>query len=144
MCLSPPQHTSRYGPGMDTAKPLTIGWIGTGVMGASMAGHLLSAGHAIRAHTRTRSKAEALLSAGATWADSPRAAAEGADLVCSIVGFPSDVRVVFLGSDGVFSAQDKPRHVIDFTTSSPALAEEIARVATLPRHRRPRRAGQRR
>ena len=74
-----------------------IGWIGTGVMGASMAGHLLEAGHEVVVHSRTRSKAQALLDKGAAWADSPAEAADGTDVVFSMVGFPADVEAVHLG-----------------------------------------------
>jgi 3-hydroxyisobutyrate dehydrogenase len=106
-----------------------IAWIGTGVMGRSMAGHLLAARHPLVVHTRTEDRARPLLDAGATWAPSPRAAAEGADVVCAMVGLPSDVEEVFLGPDGIFAAAACPPLVIDFTTSSPALARRIAEAA---------------
>ena len=102
-----------------------LGWIGTGVMGASMAGKLLKAGHALRIHTRTRSRARPLIDAGAVWVDSPREAAEGADAVFSIVGYPEDVEAVHLGPDGTLAAQDVPKFVIDLTTSDPDLAVKI-------------------
>ena len=78
----------------------TIAWIGTGVMGRSMAGHLLAAGHPVILYSRTRERAEALLAQGATWANSPREAAEQASIVCSMVGYPADVESVHLGSSG--------------------------------------------
>jgi 3-hydroxyisobutyrate dehydrogenase len=106
-----------------------IAWIGTGVMGRSMAGHLLAARHPLVVHTRTEDRARPLLDAGATWAPSPRAAAEGADVVCAMVGLPSDVEEVFLGPDGILAAAACPPLVIDFTTSSPALARRIAEAA---------------
>ena len=71
-----------------------LGWIGTGVMGSSMCGHLLAAGFAVTVTSRTRSKAEPLLSRGAHWADSPRDVAAHSDVVFSIVGYPADVREV--------------------------------------------------
>ncbi|MCP3903470.1 MAG: NAD(P)-dependent oxidoreductase [Planctomycetes bacterium] len=108
---------------------LTIGWIGCGVMGSSMAGHLLRHGHALTVHTRTRARAEALLADGARWADDPREAAEGADVVCSIVGYPDDVRAVHLGPGGTLEAKRSPRVIVDLTTSPPSLAEEIAGAA---------------
>ena len=77
-----------------------VGWIGTGVMGSSMAGHLLKAGFPLTTYSRTKSKAEPLLAQGGEWADSPRAVAAAADVIFAIVGFPSDVREVFLGSEG--------------------------------------------
>jgi 3-hydroxyisobutyrate dehydrogenase len=106
-----------------------IAWIGTGVMGRSMAGHLLAAGHPLVVHTRSPDRARALLDAGAAWAATPRAAAEGADVACAMVGLPTDVEGVFLGPDGILAAAACPRLVIDFTTSSPALARRIAEKA---------------
>ena len=77
-----------------------IGWIGTGVMGSSMAGHLVTAGFATTVFNRTKAKTENLLSAGATWAESPKAVAQSSDVVFAIVGMPGDVREVFLGPEG--------------------------------------------
>ena len=104
----------------------TIGWIGTGVMGVSMAKHLMAAGHPLVIHTRTRARAEPLLAAGAQWAESPLAVAERAEIVCSMVGYPEDVEVTHLGPQGTLSAAKAPALLIDFTTSSPALAQRIA------------------
>ena len=104
----------------------TIGWIGTGVMGVSMAKHLMAAGHPLVIHTRTRARAEPLLAAGAQWAESPLAVAEQAEIVCSMVGYPEDVEVTHLGPQGTLSAAKAPALSIDFTTSSPALAQRIA------------------
>lgn len=106
-----------------------IGWIGTGVMGASMAGRLINAGYALTVFNRTRVRAQPLLDRGAQWADSPAAAAEGADIVAGIVGYPRDVEQVILGESGVLAASEPPRIIIDFTTSSPDLAQRIAREA---------------
>jgi hypothetical protein len=86
----------------------TIAWIGTGVMGRSMAGHLLAAGHPVILYSRTRERAEALLAQGATWANSPREAAEQASIVCSMVGYPADVESVHLGSHGTMAATNTP------------------------------------
>ncbi len=104
----------------------TIGWIGTGVMGVSMAKHLMAAGHPLIIHTRTRARAEPLLAAGAQWAESPLDVAERAEIVCSMVGYPEDVEVTHLGPQGTLSAAKAPALLIDFTTSSPALAQRIA------------------
>jgi 3-hydroxyisobutyrate dehydrogenase len=112
---------------MSAAK--RIGFIGAGVMGASMAGHLLAAGHRLSVHTRTRAKAQGLLDAGALWADSPREAAEGADIVISIVGYPEDVESTHLGEHGTLSASTLPGAIIDMTTSRPSLAQRIAEHA---------------
>ena len=104
----------------------TIGWIGTGVMGVSMAKHLMAAGHPLIIHTRTRARAEPLLASGAEWAESPLDVAERAEIVCSMVGYPEDVEVTHLGLQGTLSAAKAPALLIDFTTSSPALAQRIA------------------
>jgi 3-hydroxyisobutyrate dehydrogenase len=105
----------------------TVAWIGTGIMGSPMAGHLRSAGYALRVHNRTKAKAAALLSAGAEWADTPAACAEGADAVFSIVGYPEDVEQVHVGPDGVIEAVGEGAVVVDMTTSRPSLAETLAR-----------------
>ena len=94
-------------------------------MGASMCGHLLEAGHPVALFTRTKSKAQGLLERGATWADSPREAAAGADVVITIVGFPADVREVYLGPEGVLAGARPGTLAIDMTTTSPTLAQEI-------------------
>lgn len=106
-----------------------IGWIGTGVMGASMCGHLLSAGYQITVYNRTKAKAQPLLDRGATWADSPRDVAAASDIVFSIVGFPQDVREVILGPGGVLEGAKPGTIVVDMTTSEPSLAQEIAAEA---------------
>ena len=112
-----------------TPENTRIGWIGTGVMGASMCGHLLAAGYRATVFTRTRSKAEPLLERGATWADSPRAVAEHSDIVFSIVGFPADVQEVLLGAAGALAGSRPGMVLVDMTTSRPSLAEEIAQEA---------------
>lgn len=107
-----------------------LGWIGTGVMGSSMCAHLLDAGFKVSVSTRTRSKADALLEAGATWSDKPRDVAESSDVVFTMLGYPADVRDVVLGSNGVLTAAREGSVVVDMSTSEPALAEEIAREAS--------------
>ncbi|TWU67221.1 NAD(P)-dependent oxidoreductase [Crateriforma conspicua] len=107
-----------------------IGWIGTGVMGASMCGHLIDAGFSATVFNRTRSKAQTLIERGATWADSPRAVAEAADVIFTIVGFPHDVRSVILDDeDGVLAGCESGNIIVDMTTSQPSLAVEIAEAA---------------
>ena len=103
-----------------------IAFLGIGVMGKSMAGHLLSAGHTLAVYTRTKGKADSLISAGATWADTPAAAAEGAEVAFTIVGYPADVEEVYFGQSGIFSAAAEGSIVVDMTTSSPQLAVRIA------------------
>lgn len=106
-----------------------IGWIGLGVMGASMCGHLLDAGFAATVFTRTRARAMALLDRGAIWASSPRQVAAASDVVFTIVGFPSDVREVVLGDDGALAGASAGSVLVDMTTSEPGLAVEIAERA---------------
>lgn len=103
-----------------------IGWIGTGVMGRSMCGHLLSAGYLVTVFNRTKEKATDLIAAGATWANSPRQVAEQSDMIFSIVGYPHDVRSVLLGDDGALAGCAPGNIIIDMTTSEPSLAIEIA------------------
>ena len=107
----------------------TIGWIGTGVMGASMAGHLLSAGFKVTVSNRTRARAEGMISRGATWAATPQEVARQSDVVFAIVGFPSDVREVFLGEQGALSGAKSGTILVDMTTSDPSLAVEIYQAA---------------
>lgn len=102
-----------------------IGWIGTGVMGASMCGHLMKAGFSATVYSRTKKKAEGLINDGATWADSPKSVAENSDVVFSIVGFPSDVREVILGTQGALAGMKPGGILVDMTTSQPSLAVEI-------------------
>jgi 3-hydroxyisobutyrate dehydrogenase len=106
-----------------------VGWIGTGVMGASMCGHLIRAGFAATVFNRTRAKAEGLLKAGAAWADCPKSVAEAADVVFTIVGYPVDVREVILGAEGVLAGCSAGKIIVDMTTSEPSLAVEIAEAA---------------
>jgi len=102
-----------------------IGWVGVGVMGASMCRHLLNAGYALTLTSRSRSKAEPLLAAGAAWVETPEQVALAADIVATMVGTPADVRSVYLGETGVLAGTRPGTVVVDFTTSEPALAREI-------------------
>src|SRR5947209_4531406 len=102
-----------------------IGWIGTGVMGLSMCRHLITKGYAATVFNRTKDKAQPLLDAGATWAATPAAVAERADVVFAIVGFPADVRQVFLGAAGALAGSRPDTVLVDMTTSEPSLAREI-------------------
>ena len=111
-------------------KHTKIGWIGTGVMGQSMCGHLIDKGFAATIYTRSKPKAQGLIDKGADWADSPRAVAEKSDVVFAIVGFPADVREVFLCPDNGALAGCKAGNIlVDMTTSEPSLAVEIAQAA---------------
>ena len=106
-----------------------VGWIGTGVMGRSMCGHLLAAGYQVTVFNRTKSKAEYLIERGAHWADSPRDVAVASDVVFPIVGYPKDVREVILGDDGALAGAKSGDVLVDMTTSQPSLAVEIAERA---------------
>ncbi len=102
-----------------------IGFIGTGVMGKSMASHLLEAGYQITIFTRTKEKAAELLEKGAIWSQSTRELAQRADVVFTIVGYPSDVEEVYLGEDGLIANAKPGSYLIDMTTSTPSLAKKI-------------------
>jgi 3-hydroxyisobutyrate dehydrogenase len=108
-----------------------VGWIGTGVMGLSMCGHLVAAGYPATIYTRTRERAQPLLDRGAVWAGSPAEVAEASDVVFTIVGYPADVREVILGERGVLSAARHGAAVVDMTTSEPSLAVEIHAAAAV-------------
>lgn len=107
----------------------TIGFIGVGVMGRSMAQNLRKAGFQVTLHTRTRAKIEDLLAAGFDWAGSPAACAANADAVITMVGFPQDVEQVYFGADGVLDALRPGCYAIDMTTTDPALSVRIAAEA---------------
>jgi 3-hydroxyisobutyrate dehydrogenase len=107
-----------------------IGWIGTGVMGRSMCGHILAAGYTVAVYSRTRAKADELISRGARWAATPRDVAAASDVVFSMVGYPEDVREVLIGEQGALGACRQGCVLVDMTTSRPALAEEIASLAS--------------
>ena len=107
-----------------------IAFIGTGVMGASVVKHLLDASFGVTVYTRTKERAQAVIEAGATWAATVGAAMANADVVFTMVGYPSDVEEVYFGADGIFAAGKEGQTIIDMTTSSPALAKRIAERAT--------------
>ncbi len=107
-----------------------IGWIGTGVMGASMCGHLLAKGYRVTVFNRTRERAKPLLDRGARWAESPRAVARAAGVVFTIVGHPEDVREVVLGPEGALAGAEAGSVLVDMTTSEPSLAREIHETAS--------------
>ena len=106
-----------------------VGFIGTGVMGSSMAGHLLAAGYPVTVYNRSPEKARALIDAGARWVNTPADVARSSDIVITIVGFPADVEQVYLGQQGVVAEARPGTILIDMTTSSPALARTIAESA---------------
>lgn len=103
-----------------------IGFVGTGIMGSSMASHLLEAGYDVFIYTRTKSKAEELLTKGAKWIDTPQALAKKVDVLISMVGYPKDVEELYLGQNGFLENLSAGAVAIDMTTSSPVLAKKIA------------------
>lgn len=106
-----------------------IGFVGTGVMGANMAGHLLEAGYEVFVYTRTKAKAEGLLRKGAHWEETPGALASKVDVLISMVGYPQDVEALYLGENGFLDNLAAGSVAVDMTTSSPALAKKMAEVA---------------
>jgi 3-hydroxyisobutyrate dehydrogenase len=121
---------------MATSKPTPIspaatrlGWIGTGVMGLSMCGHLLDKGYSVMVYNRTKSKAQPLLDKGAQWGDSPRAVASQADVLFSMVGYPRDVREVYFYNDGILDGVKPGSLIVDMTTTEPSLSKEIYAAA---------------
>lgn len=107
-----------------------IGFIGLGIMGNSMAGHILAAGHELHVFNRTRAKAENLLAKGAVWHDVPGEIAGICDVVITIVGYPEDVEAIYLGPDGLIAQAQADTILVDMTTSSPSLARRIAEAAS--------------
>lgn len=112
-----------------TAEQKTVGFIGLGIMGASMAGHILAGGHDLVVYNRTKSKADELVAKGATWADTPGDVAAASDVVITIVGYPKDVEEVYLAEGGLIDRARPGTILIDMTTSSPELASRIAQAA---------------
>ena len=107
-----------------------VGFIGIGIMGSHMARHILDAGHELHISSRTRSRAEELIGRGAHWHDRAGDVAAAADVVITIVGYPGDVEEIYLGSGGILDRARQGSLLIDMTTSSPVLAEQIAERAS--------------
>jgi 3-hydroxyisobutyrate dehydrogenase len=105
-------------------KP-TVGFIGLGVMGNSMANHVLKAGYPLNVYTRSKEKAEVLLNAGAGWKDSVSELSKASDIIITMIGYPKDVEEVYLGKNGILQAVKPNTYVIDMTTSQPSLAKKI-------------------
>ena len=114
-------------PALSTAT--RIGWIGTGVMGSSMCGHLLTTGYRVSLCSRTKSKAQPLVDLGATWAENPRTVAAQSDMIFTMVGFPQDVRTVYFSETGILAGAQSGTVLIDMTTTDPTLSREIAERA---------------
>jgi 3-hydroxyisobutyrate dehydrogenase len=108
-----------------TRENTTIGFIGIGVMGKSMARHLLNAGYPLHVYTRTKARAEELLAAGAVWEASVASLAGRCNVVFTMVSMPPDVEKVYLGEDGILANIAPGSYVVDMTTSKPELAMRI-------------------
>lgn len=108
---------------------MKVGFIGTGVMGSSMVRHLLKAGYEVNVFNRTKAKALLLTEEGAVWKDTPAEIAAASDVILTIVGYPKDVEEVYFGEQGIFNSLTTGKIVVDMTTSTPALAIEIAEAA---------------
>ena len=111
---------------------MNIAWIGTGVMGSSMARRLAEAGHAVCVYNRSPQKSEALRRFGIKTAQSIKECVQGAQAVFTIVGYPADVEQVYLGSEGIFYHAEKGAFLVDMTTSSPLLAKRLYDTAHTP------------
>lgn len=106
-----------------------IGFIGIGVMGKSMASNLIKAGYKVNVYNRTKERATELISAGATWKDTPKDIAESCNVIITMLGYPKDVEEVYFGDQGLIDNAKLGTYLIDMTTSSPLLAKQIAQVA---------------
>ncbi|CCO11856.2 NAD(P)-dependent oxidoreductase [Carnobacterium maltaromaticum] len=102
-----------------------IGFIGVGVMGASIVKHLLKDGYEVNIYNRTKSKADEVVSLGAIWQDTPKAVTIESDIVFTIVGYPKDVEEVYYSEDGIFAGATSEKILVDMTTSTPSLAQKI-------------------
>ncbi|MFC4184482.1 NAD(P)-dependent oxidoreductase [Saccharococcus thermophilus] len=107
----------------------TIGFIGLGVMGKSMARNLLKAGYPLLVYTRTKEKAKDLIEEGAVWKETVAQLAKESDIVITMVGYPKDVEEVYFGEEGILANVKEGTYVIDMTTSTPSLAEKIYQAA---------------
>ena len=107
---------------------MKIGWVGTGIMGKSMAEHLIRAGHSLLVYNRTSSKADPLVSLGAKFCSISELASMS-DVVFTMVGYPRDVEEVVLGTEGILKHLKNGSLLVDHTTSSPSLALKINEIA---------------
>ncbi|MDQ7094507.1 NAD(P)-dependent oxidoreductase [Desulfosporosinus sp. PR] len=110
-------------------KNSKVGFVGTGVMGKSMASHILKAGYQVNIYTRTKDKADSLLKAGAVWQDNVADLAKNSDVIISMVGYPKDVEEIYLGEKGIIKHAKSGSYLVDMTTSSPSLAQRIYQEA---------------
>ncbi|MED1229719.1 NAD(P)-dependent oxidoreductase [Bacillus nakamurai] len=113
----------------ESALKKTVGFIGLGVMGNSMASHILEAGYPVLVYTRTKQKADEILNKGAVWKETVKDLSEEADVIITMVGYPSDVEDIYLSENGILNHAKEGTYVIDMTTSKPSLAKKIAEQA---------------
>ncbi len=106
-----------------------VGFIGVGVMGKSMAAHLLQAGYEVIVYNRTKQKALSLIEQGVKWKDTVKEVAEVADVIITMVGYPHDVEEVYFGENGILNHAKQDTYLIDMTTSKPSLAVKIYEAA---------------
>jgi len=112
-----------------TKADMIIGFIGTGVMGKSMAGHLLKAGYHVVVYNRTKASADDLIKMGAVWQDTVAELAAQSNVIISMVGYPKDVEEVYLGVNGIINHAKSGSYLLDMTTSAPDLAKKIYKEA---------------
>jgi len=110
---------------VENVSKQTIGFIGIGVMGKSMASHIMKAGYSLVVYTRTKEKAQDLMAEGAVWAESPNELAGKADIIVSMVGYPQDVEEIYLSENGIIKNGREGLYIIDMTTSKPSLAKKL-------------------
>jgi len=108
-----------------TKENVIIGFVGTGVMGKSMAGHLMRAGYQVQVFNRTKERAEELIRIGAVWQDTVAELAAHSNVIITMVGYPKDVEEVYFGKNGIISHAKSGSYLVDMTTSAPALAKNI-------------------
>ncbi|WP_285110363.1 NAD(P)-dependent oxidoreductase [Pediococcus sp. AC40] len=108
---------------------MKIGFIGTGVMGTGIINNLLKHHHQVFVYNRTKAHAQEVIDHGAIWVDSPAQLTIQAPIVITMVGFPQDVKEIYFGENGIFTTLKADQLVVDMTTSSPTLAEEIGHRA---------------
>lgn len=112
----------------EKAKPI-IGFVGTGVMGSSMVKNLQAANYTVNIYTRTKARAKPLLEGGAIWKETVAELASSSDVVITMVGYPEDVEAIYFGEEGMIHHAKQGTYLVDMTTSSPVLAEEIFKEA---------------
>jgi 3-hydroxyisobutyrate dehydrogenase len=112
-------------------EKLVIGFIGLGVMGSSMVKNLIKGGYPVNIYTRTKEKASELIDSGAVWQETPKDIAKSSNVIITMVGYPTDVKEVYLGEEGIIQNSSPNTYLIDMTTSTPTLAKRLYEEAKL-------------